>query len=135
MRLSTVKGAVVGGSLVYLLDPLRGAERRAMLRHRVVALFDSLQGRTVNAGPFAVGNRVLGRITIRLGRRKVEIHPQGPGLWEYPMTTVHIDVDDEYAMPGSDVTVERRVGSPHPRTNRPQHETPTGRPSHVSGPD
>jgi len=135
MRLSTVKGAVVGGSLVYLLDPLRGAERRAMVRHRMMGLFDSLRGRTVTARPFAAGNRVLGRITIRLGRRKVEIHPQTPGLWEYPMTTVHIDVDDEYAMPGSDVDVERRVGSPHPRTNRPPHETPTGRPNHVNRPD
>lgn len=78
MRLSTVKGVLIGASLAYLLDPLLGPMRRALLSERVVSLS-------------RVGHASL-QARMRLG---------GPGQWEEPMVTIHIDVDNQDALPGS----------------------------------
>jgi hypothetical protein len=101
MRIATVKGAAVGASLVYLLDPDRGSQRRALLVSKLAALARLAQTRGGPAQPGIAPTGLLRRITIRLRRRSVE-----PGIpedlpWEYPMTTVHIDVDNDHAMPGS----------------------------------
>jgi hypothetical protein len=77
VRLSTVKGALIGASLAYLLDPLLGPMRRALLSERVASLS-------------RVGHASL-RARMRSG---------GPGHWEEPMVTVHIDVDDQNSLPG-----------------------------------
>lgn len=77
MRLSTVKGALIGASLAYLLDPQLGPMRRALLSERVASLS-------------RVGHASL-RARMRL---------EGPGQWEEPMVIVHIDVDGQNALPG-----------------------------------
>jgi hypothetical protein len=77
VRLSTVKGALIGASLAYLCDPLLGPMRRALLSERVASLS-------------RVGHASL-RARMRLG---------GPGQWEEPMVIVHIDVDNQNALPG-----------------------------------
>jgi hypothetical protein len=77
VRLSTVKGALIGASLAYLLDPLLGPMRRALLSERVASLS-------------RVGHASL-RARMRLGC---------PGQWEERMVTVHIDVDNQDSLPG-----------------------------------
>ncbi len=81
MRLSTVKGVVVGASLAYLLDPLLGPWRRALLSQRASNL-------------------------TRVARASLGGESQpvvGSAIWERPMTTVHIDVDSRFSLPGSNV--------------------------------
>jgi hypothetical protein len=101
MRVATVKGAAVGASLVYLLDPDRGSQRRALLVSKLTALARLARTRGGSAQPGIASTGLLRRITIRLRRRSLESGRPEDLPWEYPMTTVHIDVDDDHAMPGS----------------------------------
>ncbi|HEX5695897.1 MAG TPA: hypothetical protein VFZ15_05895 [Acidimicrobiia bacterium] len=101
MRVATVKGAAVGASLVYLFDPDRGSQRRALLVSKLAALARLAQTRGGSAKPGIAPSGLLRRITIRLRRRSVESGRPEDLPWDYPMTTVHIDVDDDHAMPGS----------------------------------
>jgi hypothetical protein len=116
MRVATVKGAAVGASLVYLLDPDRGAQRRALLVSKLAALTRLAQTRGGgSAQPGIAPTGLLRKITIRLRRRSVESGRPEDVPWEYPMTTVHIDVDDDHAMPGSanDADAPRRSIGEH----------------------
>ena len=65
MKLNTMKGAVVGATVAYLLDPDRGRARRAALAGRIAT----------------IARRLLHR-------------PGRPVRWEAPMMTIQIDVDD-----------------------------------------
>lgn len=77
VRLSTVKGALIGASLTYLLDPQLGPMRRALLSERIASLS-------------RIGRASM-RDRMRLG---------GPGQWEEPMVIVQIDVDGQNTLPG-----------------------------------
>lgn len=78
MRLSTVKGVVVGVSLAYLLDPLLGPWRRALLSQRALNLTRVARASISGSQPVT-----------------------GSAIWERPMNTVHIDVDSRFSLPGS----------------------------------
>lgn len=101
MRVATVKGAAVGASLVYLLDPDRGSQRRALLVSKLAALARLAQAQGGSAQPGIAATGFLRKITIRPRRRSVESGRPQDLPWGYPMTTFHIDLDNDDAMPGS----------------------------------
>jgi hypothetical protein len=101
VKFNTMKGAALGASFVYFFDPARGRARRAVLSGRVVSL-----------SRVALGSRP---------RRKPKMSETPPG-WEYPMTIVHIDVDDRFALPdlGLQTARRRKRGIPRSFTRLPR---------------
>jgi hypothetical protein len=116
VRLSTVKGAAVGASLVYLFDHEHGQERRRKLADTFVSLLRTMAGwrRSRSARGISNSPRPKRRITLlsRVGffarRRRDTI--QGP--WE--LTTMNIDIDEALAMSGDGIpgATHRHLGKP-----------------------
>lgn len=129
MRFNTLKGAALGASLVYFLDPIRGRDRRAAVSQRAVSYWRAaLASRPVRVRADRSNRGRATQVVVHKGRRRLlwwRAASSVPAGWEYPMTTVHIDVDDRFALPdlGLQAASRRTKGASRGFTRSPRGTT------------